>query len=122
MSCLDNFLSSNEVYRVCTTGDGKCFFSSVVINGKNAETATELRTNICNFMLENTAQYITFCDRNDADFREQDFLKDLDLLKATGQRNKDIADVVPLAVTNFCRSTVRIYSSSFSQTHSQTKL
>lgn len=93
-------------------GDGNCFFASVEKSGNIAETATEIRMNVCNHMIANADKYLSFCARKDAFHRK--FLKEVDMLKVDGAWNLDIADIVPLAVANYYASTVRIYSSSIS--------
>lgn len=93
-------------------GDGNCFFASVEKSGNIAETATEISMNVRNHMIANADKYLSFCARKDAFHRN--ILKEVDMLKADGAWNLDIADIVPLAVANYYASTVRIYSSSIS--------
>lgn len=56
---------------------------------------------------------MSFIGENDENTKEA-FLSDINLLKTSGQWNSDIADIVPLAVTNITESCIRIYSSSAS--------
>ena len=58
---LDQLLGSNELKRVPVTADGNCFFAAVVKSANLNKTPTKLRSEVCDYMIDNVERYIPFC-------------------------------------------------------------
>lgn len=110
---LDAMLASNELKRVGVYGDGNCIFAAMKKSGQINDSIDNIRTAVCDLMTEQVEKYAPFC-RSDNPANVQPFLDKIEVLKSSGTWNMDIADVIPMALSNKFTCNIRIYSSSIS--------
>lgn len=74
------------------------------------ESSLLTREKVCDVMDKNTDIF----GKNKDGSSKEEFLRDINLLKTSGEWNLEIADIVPLTVVNIKEGTLRINSNSVS--------
>lgn len=108
---LDSLLASNELKRLPIFGDGNCFFTAVKLSGGIKEGTDVMRSQLCDFIKTNPEKYRAFW-ANKASGDDSDFFAELENLFQSGVWNTNMADILPMAVADFYRSVIRIYTSA----------
>ena len=111
-SKLDNILSANGFYRVPVPPFGNCFFEAVLphLDGIDAKM---LRSILCDHLDDNLGEYIDFLPGDISDENETylRYFLNVSQLRAEGEWSNDAADLLPLALANYAKRTVKIFTS-----------
>ena len=78
------------------------------------QSPAELRSELCDFMIENVERYIPFCSvgQGNEAYQTEQFLNEVKQLQESGEWNINLADCFPLAVADMLKRNLRIYSSA----------
>ncbi|KAK7474659.1 hypothetical protein BaRGS_00034083 [Batillaria attramentaria] len=108
---LDELLQHNGLKRVPVYPDGNCFFTAASLHLLNQDKGT-LREALCLHMNENVQHYVDFfpCTGNEHE-RTQQVRASVEELRENGIWNTTANDILPLALANFTRRRVKIFSS-----------
>ena len=93
------------------------FFAAVLKSLSSVKDVNDLREEVCNHITENSEHYIPYIIREAKTasrwVQDHNTLDEyIDMLKRPGVWNTDIADYLPLAISNIYKTRVRIYSSN----------
>lgn len=113
---LNNLLLSNNLKRVPIAADGNCFLKAVLHGlqeGNSYLTVEKMRTDLVEHLQHERAHYNNFLSFDEQLSEEEkkrydDYLHDL---SHNGHWNSDLADMMPLALSNIYRHPIRVYSS-----------
>ncbi|MEW8548129.1 MAG: OTU domain-containing protein, partial [Candidatus Thiodiazotropha sp.] len=112
---LDALLYSNGLKRKEIEGDGNCFFAALKESSGLQDELLKMRNNICDHIKENRDDYIGFLKKNEKSCEEEtikdSFNRQLDTLRQSGSWSVDLSDVLPLAVANYTKREITIYTS-----------
>jgi len=112
---LDNLLLSNNLHRIAVKGDGNCFLNAVLHQVDNEiHTIESLRSDIADHLGDNYDHYkmfLTARDVTEPTDSKQNYLREVETVRESGTWNMDLADCMPLALSNIMRRPVRIYTS-----------
>ena len=117
---LDNLLASNGLERKRIYPDGNCFLRAVltqISDPQNNLDAPKLRQDIVNHLRENHEHYINVLSfrSDDDEISNRDIYEDtINDIQQDGHWNVELADCMPLAVSNIFKRTIRIFSSRIS--------
>ena len=111
---LDQLLFSNGMKRVRVKSYGNCFFEAAAYTLENIS-ASALRENICMHLDENMEEYIGFLLQHGSPEDELEFVSqycaEIKQLKADGYWSTKAGDFLPLALSNWSKRRVIIYTS-----------
>ena len=100
-------IDANGLEMIKVAANGNCVFRSPVKSVKEANhllTAASLREVVCNHMTEFSDEYMGFS-------KSGEFYTSVNKLAATGTWNINLADAVPLALSNLFQAKVLIFTS-----------
>lgn len=111
---LDQLLFSNGLKRVRVNAYGNCFFEAAAFS-LNDISASFLREKICQHLDENMEQYIGFLLQQGSPEDELQFVSqycwEIEQLKSDGYWSTKAGDFLPLALSNWSKQRVVIYTS-----------
>ena len=111
---LDQLLFSNGLKRVRVNAYGNCFFEAVAFSLNNIS-APSLREKLCQHLDENMEQYIGFLLQQGSPEDELEFVsqycREIEQLKSDGYWSNKAGDFLPLALSNWTKRRVVIYTS-----------
>ena len=112
-SKLDNILSANGYCRRDVALDGNCFFESVSAHLDGID-ALVLRSCLCDYLDSNFAAYIEFLtgDTDNENDRYLRYFLNVEQLRTPGTWSNDAGDLLPLALADWSRRTVKIFTSN----------
>ena len=112
VSRLDNLVASNGLKRIPVYPDGNCFFEASVLH-LMPMTSAELRQALCAFIEDNMSEYDGFfrSDHDDDSTRYFEILSTLEALRKPGTWDTKANDVLPVALANFSKRQVKIFTS-----------
>ena len=116
---LDQLLFSNGYIRQTVPSDGNCFFGAAIVALSSKVDAATLRNQLCTHLEDNMEEYVGFLMSKTRDIDDLTFIKsycqEIDVLKQTGYWSNKAGDFLPLALSNWSKRPVRIYTSKHNQ-------
>lgn len=112
LSRLDMLLSSNGLKRVHIQGDGDCFFNAIRCQLTDDLSTKDLRSNVCQHLLDNMQHYLAFLICQDGEEPIEVYRKQVEILRQSGNWKERLADCLPLAFANMYQRPIRIFSSN----------
>ena len=116
---LDQLLFSNGYIRQYAPSDGNCFFEAAVFAMSSDLDSTGLRKQLCMHLEDNMEEYVGFLMSKTRDIDDLAFIKsyckEIEVLKQNGYWSTKAGDFLPLALANWSKRPVRIYTSKQDQ-------
>ena len=113
---LDQLLFSNGYIRQYAPSDGNCFFEAAVFAMSSDLDSTGLRKQLCMHLEDNMEEYVGFLMSKTRDIDDLAFIKsyckEIEVLKQNGYWSTKAGDFLPLALANWSKRPVRIYTSN----------
>ena len=107
-------LRSNGLERRAVYPDGNCFFNAILAQINLSISATELRQELCNHLLEHEDHYKGYTtgstSLDEVELSHQ-YVESVNNLKKDGVWNVALSDILPLATANYLKRRITIYTS-----------
>ena len=117
---LDDLLKSNNLKRYPIPADGDCFFAAVLKSNATCTsyTSDSLRKEVCDHLHDNQDHYIGFITNAGTSTMDYDncntemvYKQEIAYLRVAGHWSNELADTIPLAVSNIIMRPLIIYTS-----------
>ena len=114
---LDDILTANGLERIHVSADGDCFFRAAKLHFPKVNDENDLRRMLCEHIIDYAGEYICFFSNNNVNesYEEDiiwiDFRTEVEELKHHGKWTNRTAGLLPLALANWSKKPIRIFSS-----------